>query len=99
MNNFGTFLNNIISSFNSVFEHFITYIELIFNNNFIKLIVYLSLFSFLIFILASIINIIYSIINLKHDKNELNVLIQGKKSENTESAKNGGNIKSKDIYY
>ena len=99
MNSFVTFLNNIVSSFNSVFEHFINYIELIFNNNFIKLIIYLSLFSFLIFILSSIIGIIYSIINLRHDKNELKVLIKGEKSENTESAENGGNIKSKDIYW
>ena len=93
---FQQFLNSIMSSFNTVFSHIIKYIELLLQNNFIKFIVFLSLVFFIIWIIESIINMIYLILNHNHDKKEI-IKILGTK--NDEISKNGGNIKSKDIYW
>lgn len=93
---FEVFINNIINSFNAVFPHIASYINSLINNNFIKLIIYLSLSAFLINLVFSILNIVYSILNNNHDKEETIKLFGNKSSE---TSKNGGNIKSKDIYW
>ena len=93
---FETFLNNIINNFNTVFYHIINFIELVLDNNFIKFIIFLGLFIFVINLLCHVINIIYTILNNKHDKESLKNLFN---STDKETRENGGNIKSKDIYW
>ena len=93
---FETFLNNIINNFNTVFYHIINFIELILDNNFIKFIILLGLFIFVINLLCSVVNIIYKILNNRHDKEALKSIFN---STDKETRKNGGNIKSKDIYW
>ena len=93
---FEVFINNIINAFNTVFPHISTYINTLIDNNFIKFIIYLSLSSFLISLVFSILKIIYLILNNKHDKEEEKELFGG---HSNDSVKNGGNIKSKNIYW
>lgn len=93
---FESFVNSIINAFNTVFSHIVTYIQIFLNNNFIKFIIFLGLFGFIINFLFSIIKIIYEILNNKHDKQETKELFSG---HSNETVKNGGNIKSKDIYW
>ena len=57
-----------MSSFNTVFSHIIIYIDMIIKNNFIKFIIYLSLVFFIIWIAENILKIVYTIFNIKHDK-------------------------------
>lgn len=65
---FETFVNSIINAFNTVFPHITSYINALIDNNFIKLIIYLSLSAFVINILFAILKIIYGILNRKHDR-------------------------------
>lgn len=77
---FEVFINNIINAFNTVFPHIAYYINSLINNNFIKLIIYLSLSAFLINLVFSILKIIYGILNRKHDK-EVRENKRGKKGQ------------------
>ena len=91
---FSEFINKIFTCFNTVFVNFVSYIEMLTENNFIKFIIYLSLLSFVISLFAIIISIIYNILNYKHDK-EANDL------EKTDVIKseNNGKIRKKDLWW
>lgn len=91
---FSEFITKIFTCFNTVFVNLVSYIEMLTKNNFIKVIIYLSLLSFIISLFAVITGIIYNILNYKHDK-EANDL------EKTDVIKteNGGRIRKKDLWW
>lgn len=69
--NFQDFLNNIINSFNNFINHVPQIINIIIQDNFIKLLIYLTIFSTLITFTIYIINLFKNIINFnKKDKNK-----------------------------
>ena len=78
---FQQFLNSIMNSFNTVFSHIISYIELLLQNNFIKFIIFLSLLFFIIWILENILKIVYTIFNIKHDQETRKKVIKKKEVE------------------
>lgn len=65
---FNEFIIAINNCFNNFFTHIIDIINPLLENNLIKLIIYLSIFSFIVFLLFSIIKIIYLIFNRKNNK-------------------------------
>ena len=65
---FQQFISSITECFNTVFSHIIIYIDMIIQNNFIKFIIFLSLVFFIIWIAENILKIVYTIFNIKHDK-------------------------------
>ena len=91
---FSEFITKIFTCFNTVFVNIVSYIEILTKDNFIKVIIYLSLLSFVISLFAVIIGIIYNILNYKHDK-EANDLekIDVIKTENS------GKIRKKDLWW
>lgn len=90
---FSQFLNKIIECFNLVFKNIISYIELLMENNFIKIIIYINLLMFIISILCVVVQIIYNVLNYKHDK-EANDL------ENTDAVTNENvRVKKKDLWW
>lgn len=91
---FSEFITKIFTCFNTVFVNIVSYIEMLTKNNFIKVIIYLSLLSFIISLFAVTIGIIYNILNYKHDK-EANDLekIDVIKTENS------GKIRKKDLWW
>lgn len=65
---FQNFITTIFNSFNAFFTHIVSYINLIIDNNFIKLIIYLVLFKIIIDFLFEVIKILLKIINNGHNK-------------------------------
>lgn len=65
---FQDFITTIYNSFNTFFTHITNYISLLINNNFIKLIIYFSIFSFITYFLFEIIKLFLKIINNGHNK-------------------------------
>lgn len=65
---FQNFITTIFNSFNAFFTHIVSYINLIIDNNFIKLIIYLVLFKLIIDFLFEVIKILLKIINNGHNK-------------------------------
>ena len=78
---FQQFLNSITECFNTVFSHIIIYIDMIIQNNFIKFIIFLSLVFFIIWIAENILKIVYTIFNIKHDKETRKKVIKKKEVE------------------
>lgn len=74
--NFSNFLATIFNSFNTFFSHIINYIESIMQNNFIKLIIYLVLFGYVINFLFNVIKLLLKILTNSFNNNEI------KKKEN-----------------
>jgi len=62
---FSEFINAIITSFNTVFNYIITYFNLLVSNNFIKLIIYTTLFFLLIEFMFKIYDFIKNIFSMK----------------------------------
>lgn len=65
---FQNFITTIFNSFNAFFTHIVSYINLVIDNNFIKLIIYLVLFKLIIDFLFEVIKILLKIINNGHNK-------------------------------
>lgn len=78
---FQRFISSITECFNTVFSHIIIYIDMIIQNNFIKFIIYLSLVFFIIWIAENILKIVYTIFNIKHDKETRKKVIKKKEVE------------------
>ena len=65
---FQNFINSIMASFNSTLSHITSYINSLLNDNFIKFIIFLGLFIFVIELLCIIIKFIYTIFRSKHNR-------------------------------
>lgn len=66
--NFQQFINSIMTSFNNTLSHITNYISLLINDNFIKFIIFLTLFMFILELVIIIIKFIYSIFRSKHNR-------------------------------
>ena len=90
---FFDFINKIFSIFNEVFNNIIDLFNIIFNNNFIKFMLMLSVLYFICQIISSILNIIFNILDVNHDKAEEKKLF--KTLNNKEIQTNSNNIHKK----
>lgn len=98
--NFTEFLTTIFNSFNTFFTHITGFINILINDNFIKLIIYISIFGFAIYILKELFSILYTILNNNHDKEEQKKILHPEESKKSNSKnKNGDNFRKKDIYW
>lgn len=65
---FQNFINSIMASFNTTLSHITGYINSLLNDNFIKFIIFLGLFIFVIELFCIIIKFIYMIFRSKHNR-------------------------------
>ena len=64
---FNTFLNNIFSSFNEVFNNITNLFNLVLENNFIKLIIFITLIYLIIRIFTYFLDLVFNILSQKKE--------------------------------
>lgn len=96
------FINSIFSAFQNFTSHILSFVTILFENHFIKTIVFIIIIYFIIYVIYTLFSYVYEILNGKHDKKEIVNMISSKNNETSKEKsknKNGDNIKEKDLYW